>query len=223
MSRSRRFTVRLVGAAVVVAAMLVLAGLAGGATAVAGAEPTDATSTRYKIVTETFSSPKAIRILDEGSASPYPAKSRVNNRDNLRGGEILDVNLVLKGFRHTYPEDVDVLLVGPEGQNALVMSDAGFDFDVVGVNLTLDDEARKPLSTDTPLVSGRFQPTDYPWEGTDFFPTPAPTPSGDVALSVFDGTNPNGRWKLYVVDRSSQDRGRFADGWALRIQAKIRR
>ncbi len=41
------------------------------------------------------------------------------------GGSVTDVNLELTGLSHTYPDDIDMLLVAPGGENAIVMSDAG--------------------------------------------------------------------------------------------------
>ena len=40
-------------------------------------------------------------------------------------GAISDVNVPLTGLSHTYPDDIDMLLVSPGGQNAIFMSDAG--------------------------------------------------------------------------------------------------
>ena len=45
--------------------------------------------------------------------------------------------------------------------------------------------------------------------GTDNFPAPAPrVDTGDSALSVFDGTNAQGTWRLYVVDDAVRRRRR---------------
>ena len=40
-------------------------------------------------------------------------------------GPITNVFVNLNGHIHEHPKDIDVLLVGPLGQNALIMSDAG--------------------------------------------------------------------------------------------------
>lgn len=49
----------------------------------------------------------------------------------------------------------------------------------------------------------------------------APFPPHGQALSVFDGTNPNGTWSLYVFDDSApgadMDGGKFAGGWSIKI------
>jgi len=43
------------------------------------------------------------------------------------------------------------------------------------------------------------------------------------ALSTFDGTNPNGAWKLYVVNDTLGSAGQFAGCWSLTIKARVRR
>src|SRR4030095_15354857 len=40
---------------------------------------------------------------------------------------------------------------------------------------------------------------------------------GGLALSIFNGTNPNGTWSLYIVDDAGGDIGQFAGGWTLTI------
>lgn len=202
----------MVMAAALAAALLVV---------VAAADPAEARA-RFKTVTTHFSNTAPITINDSATpptaATPYPSGINVSG---LRRGTIRDVNVKLKNFKETIPEDVDVLLVGPRGQNAIVMSDVGGGAALTnGVTLTLDDQAANPLPT--PLSDGRFKPTNL---GTgDTFPAPAPTPSGGSALSVFNGTNPNGTWKLYVVDDTTNaSLGQFAGGWTLEIKARVKR
>ena len=44
------------------------------------------------------------------------------------------MNLVLGGLSHWWPDDIDMLLVGPGGQNAKIWSDAGGSLDVVAAS-----------------------------------------------------------------------------------------
>ena len=158
--------------------------------------------------TTTFSNPAAIAIPDFGAAAPYPSNISV-----ALAGTITRVTVRLNNLNHTFPADIDVMLVGPGGQNAVIMSDVGGSTSVTGVTLTLDDAAATNLPT--PLVTGTFKPTNV---GTsDLWPAPAPSPAGGSALGVFNGLNPNGTWSLYVVDGAGGDSGSFAGGWALTI------
>jgi subtilisin-like proprotein convertase family protein len=183
----------------------------------------------YRTVTKTFSNPAGVQTPDaanssrEGIAAPYPSEVSVAG---LRKGRVLDVNLKINDYSHTCAEDLDVLLVSPGGRNAIPMSDMPACSAIQGVNLTLDDEGASPWPA--PLVSGAYVPTDNDATGNDAFPAPpgggsAPPQDGGPALSAFDGTNPNGVWKLYVVDDTIGSAGQFAGGWSLTIKAKVRR
>ncbi len=90
----------------------------------------------------TFTNATAITISpSDGAVSPYPSEIVVSGLS----GSIVDVNVTLHGFTHTYPDDVDILLVSPSGQNLLVLSDVGGSTAVTGLNLALDDAAADPL------------------------------------------------------------------------------
>ncbi|PYJ08279.1 MAG: hypothetical protein DMF06_13305, partial [Verrucomicrobia bacterium] len=160
--------------------------------------------------TATFANLGIITIPDSGPGAPYPSNISVAGL----GGTITKVTVKLTNLSHTFPSDIDILLVGPGGQNAIIMSDVGGGDDVSGIDLTLDDAAANPLPAAL-LSTGTFQPTNA---GTgDTWPAPAPAPSGGSALSVFNGTSANGTWSLYVVDDAAQDVGSIAGGWQLII------
>ena len=148
--------------------------------------------------------------LPDGTASPYPSDINVAGQ-----GTVQKVTVTINGLSHTFPDDLDFLLVGPQGQNAIIWSDAGGGTDIVDATVTLDDNAAIPLPDSSPIVSGTYRPANY---GTgDTWPAPAPAPSGNVALSTFNGTDPNGTWSLYVVDDAGGDVGMIAGGWTLSI------
>jgi hypothetical protein len=175
-------------------------------------------------ITQTFLSTEKIVIpagapgTTKGSANPYPSTIQVGGFVN---GVITDVDLLLLDVTHRVEEDIDILLSKDDGRQALVMSDAGRIFSVTDLDLTLDDEAASALPNGQ-LNSGVFRPTDIdvPGQEPDTFAAPAPTPNGSVALSTFDGANPNGTWHLFVTDDASGDSGDIA-GWALRITAEV--
>lgn len=202
----------------------VLAAAAVALLALLATGPADAAS-RYKVVKKTFSNSQPITIPEfHAEATPYPSEK---NAGGFKEGKILDVNLRLKNFSHTYPDDVDVML-SHRGVNRTVMSDAGEGYDLDGISLTLDDEAPSSLPASGALTGGTFKPTnfeDLPGRNDLFF-APAPAPSGLAKLSGFDGKNPKGTWKLWVRDDVSDDSGgygQFEDGWSITIKAKVLR
>jgi len=161
-----------------------------------------------------FANPTSISVPAAGSmgvAAPYPSNIGVA----ALTGNVAKVTIKLNNLNHVFPDDVDMLLVGPGGQNAIIMADVGGPSDAVNVTLTLDDAAPSSLPDNTALMSGTFKPTNI--ATGDPFPAPAPAPSGGSALSVFNGTNPNGTWSLYVLDDESTDSGNLAGGWELNI------
>ena len=81
---------------------------------------------------------------------------------------------------------MDVLLVGPAGQQATLMSDAGGEHDADGLSLTFDDEAGSALPDEDTLASQSYRPTEYEaW--SDTYSAGAPALDGNTLLSVFDG------------------------------------
>jgi subtilisin-like proprotein convertase family protein len=157
----------------------------------------------------TFANAAAMTIPDSGAASLYPSTINVSGLT----GTIGDVNVSLLGLTHTFPDDLDVLLVGPTGQKMILMSDVGGGNAISGINLVLDDQGASALSNTGQLVSGTFRPTNI---GTgDTFPSPAPAGPYDATLATFNASNPNGTWSLYVLDDQSANSGSLANGWSL--------
>jgi subtilisin-like proprotein convertase family protein len=165
---------------------------------------------------ETFQNTALIAIADNTTSAPSSIV--------VSGFEtpIADVEVSLNAFTHPQASDVDVLLVGPAGQTALVMSDVGGAAN--NDNPTLDDQDPDQLPQGD-LESGIFQPTNYDFglDADSFAPNPlipSPLPSGS-ALAVFNGTEANGTWTLFVDDDDDDPdpapSGSFAAGWSLRI------
>jgi subtilisin-like proprotein convertase family protein len=173
-----------------------------------------------KSVTRTFANVGGITIPAGGAATPYPSTIAVSG---FKKGKITDLNLTLHGYNHTRPSDVDVLLVAPDGRNAIVMADVGNGTPITGVTITLNDQAGPfpDLGVNQPLPSGTYQPANN-LVGEDPFDG-APTPSGAVALSTFNGSDPNGAWQLYVFDDQGGSSGAFAGGWELTITARVKK
>ncbi|HEX9004896.1 MAG TPA: putative Ig domain-containing protein [Blastocatellia bacterium] len=203
-----------------------------GMTTVNCAEASPGAATASFTVTVTGSCPAGqicnnspISISDSASsptsASPYPSSIAISG---LTGQVISKVTVTLANFSHSFPDKVDMLLVGPGGQNAILMSDVGGSTanaisPGLPVTLTLDDAAATVLPDTALLTTGSFQPANYNGGDLDAFNSPAPTPAGGSALSVFNGTDPNGTWSLYIVSdaTSGADTGILASGWCLNI------
>jgi subtilisin-like proprotein convertase family protein len=155
-------------------------------------------------------------VNTSGPANPYPSNINVGGST----GTVTKVTVTLNAMNHTFPDDIDILLVGPGGQRLLLMSDAGGSADLVNVTLTFDDAAATTLPDGTPIASGTYLPSNF---GTgDTFPAPAPVgPYTDTELSIFDGIDPNGIWSLYVFDDVGGDVGNISGGWSLTLTTGI--
>jgi subtilisin-like proprotein convertase family protein len=144
-----------------------------------------------------------------GPANPYPVTGNVTGRD----GVITDVNVALTGVYHRRPDDLDMLLVGPHGERVVLMSDACGDTDLEFRYWTWDDEATRAMPDGgigdvCPSYSVR-RPTDY--EPGEQMPAPAPPGPYSASLSAFDGTDPNGQWRLFINDDSFGEIGWLAN------------
>lgn len=160
-------------------------------------------------------------------AAPYPLPIVVAG---LPGRVVTKATVTLNGLNHESPSDVSLLLVSPQGQSAIIMSEVGgqYRYPVTNLTLTLDDDAANPMPVYTPLTSGTFKPTDG-YQAFDFtnqpydFPPPAPPGNSNavVALSVFKNTDPNGIWNLFIVDDAYPYAGSISNGWSLILSVAI--
>lgn len=175
-----------------------------------------------------FANPASINIngasADQG-ANPYPSTLNVSGAGS---GPITNVSMRLTGLSHTYPDDIDMILVSPSGTAVRVMSDTGgggltpaaeVGTAVNGITLNVaDDFGLASIPDAGPLVSGRFNPGQG--TGSTSFPAPAPTPTYATALSAFDGQSANGTWSLYVNDDEGGDTGFIYGGWGLDVETE---
>jgi hypothetical protein len=127
-------------------------------------------------------------------------------------GTVTDVNVTLFGVTHTYPADIEALLVGPSGADVILMANASDGTPVSGIDLTFDDQAPAQLPEEDAMVGGIYQPSNfYDFTG----PAPAPAAPFGASLSVFDGTASDGDWQLFLVDDGTGDVGTIQGGWSL--------
>jgi uncharacterized repeat protein (TIGR01451 family) len=181
--------------------------------------------------TRSFTNSNPITINSEGAATPYPSTINVVGM----GGTVTKVSVTLTNLSHQYPLDVDILLVSPDGERVMLMSDAGGTAaqpnPISNVTLMFDADAASTLSATGRINSGTYRPVNYAGPNlntSDTFPPPAPQPTTNsypftmfpytnINLAVFNGSNPNGLWSLYVYDDGAPFAGSI-EAWKLTLQ-----
>ena len=180
-----------------------------------------------------FRDPGSISVPDAGTIDPPPTIAVSGLQGTVTG-----VTARLTGISHTFPDDLNILLEGPQGQTVMLASDVGSavsssqgdlggtkrSYPADGITLNFNDSAPRRLSDTDPLVSGFYKPTniDDPNEGGPpemLFPAPLTddiTPFS-TSLGSFNGTDPNGTWTLWITDDHSGDSGKVYGGWGLDI------
>ena len=156
-----------------------------------------------------------IGIQAFGPASIYPSRVFVQCAPHT----VNELSVTLYGLSHTYPDDINILLVSPTGRAVKLMSDAGGGNDhiLTGVDLTFTDGATFKLPDNGLITSGEYKPTDYPSADEpsgDNFPAPA-IAANATTIGELLTTDPNGYWSLYIVNDHGSDSGSLAGGWRL--------
>jgi subtilisin-like proprotein convertase family protein len=167
-----------------------------------------------------------------GAADVYPSTITV------AGGpvQIGNMRVTLYDLEHVFPDHLDVLLVGPGGQEFVLMGDAGGAISIPSnntVTLSFRDAGPGVLPNGGPLMTGQFEPTTWESPVTNF---PAPAPPGpynepgstiggtgsQTLFGTFGLTNSNGQWRLYVRDDAGAPlpggdavTGCFNGGWGI--------
>lgn len=156
-----------------------------------------------------FNNSAAITINDNAAATPYPSTITVSGFT----GTIELMRVSLNGINHTWPKDMGVLLVGPRGQSVLLMLGAGGGAALASTNIVFDDTGS--ALTNAAIVSGTYRPTNV--TGFNYFSLLSPAPAAPYGnnLAVFNNTDPNGEWQLYVQDIAAGDSGAIVNGWGI--------
>ena len=189
-------------------------GLVLASAAPAGAAVADAANPAPVTAAQTVlrqSNAQDLIVPSSGPASTYPSSITYAGVP----GKVANVSVRLKGVTHTHLDDLDVMLVSPDGHRAMVLSDAG-GTGVTGVHLFFNDGVSSPVQDSSAPATDAYQPTNY--GSGDAFPAPAPD-GGSIghSFSVFDGVDPNGQWQLFVNDDFAADVG-VISGWDLILQ-----
>jgi hypothetical protein len=153
-----------------------------------------------------------IGVPGGGHADPYPSAISVSGL----GGKVSKVNPTISGLEGEF-DDVQILLVGPGGQNTLLwraVCQNNLNFN--GASYLFDDAGAALPQNNCP-GSGIYKPTDLDLSPVPFTP---PAPQGQpygTALSAFNGTDPNGTWNLFIESTQAGGAGFIAGGWSLDI------
>ncbi len=160
--------------------------------------------------TKALANASPITINDGGTASPYPSNIAVSGLPAV-GTTVKSVTIT--GLNHTWSDDIDMVLQSPTGTNVTLMSDVGGTAGLTNVNYTFSDAAGAMNAT-VGNASGTYRPTNngaadnYPGAGPGAINDPNP------ALASFTG-NPNGNWKLFIVDDVLGDQGNITGGYSI--------
>lgn len=165
----------------------------------------------------TFTNGTTVTFPGSGSSSqatPYPSDITVSGVTQ----SLASVSVELRNLQHTWARDLDLLLVAPNGQSVMLLSDAGGDQPLgAGATLVFRDEAGS-APENAQLSGGTYRPTNY--GGSDTLPSPAPPGPHGTSLAALLAGGVNGTWRLYAVDDfPSSDGGQILDGWALTFVA----
>ena len=152
----------------------------------------------------------AIEIPDSAApADPYPSTVSFD-----RPGVITDVDVAITGITHESPDDLQLLLVGPGGDQALLMAHVSNGEAVDDIDISFDDEGML-FETNQPLEdTAAYQPTSV---APVDFPGEVPDLDGNTALGVFNGASPVGDWQLFVHDSVAGNGGTIGS-WNLSFE-----
>lgn len=179
-----------------------------------------------------FTNVSPIVLNGSGASNPYPSTINVTGATN----SISYMRVTLFDLAADAADDLDVLLVGPDGQSFVLMADAGGAAAIpTGTTLTFNDNAASYLPDSTVITSGSYKPTSWEHSSSEF-PLPAPigphaepgpgglpVPRSAQINSVFGGSNANGTWSLYIFDDTAGPLsivpGSVAGGWGIEMLA----
>src|SRR5688572_24841636 len=159
-------------------------------------------SLESRVTPTVFSNPAPIRILDIAQGDPYPSTITVAGLNGL----LANLTVTLRNVNYPDADDIDVLLVGPQGQSLILISDAGGGGANNQVTIVFDDKGSVIDPNDAGWADGvtnttvNRKPINYDPAETFLSPAPdkmhtdpGPGSSGIPFLaSTFGGTDPNG-------------------------------
>lgn len=152
-----------------------------------------------------------------GPANHYPSTVAVS----ALSGTVTKVTVTT--FDLTAGNELDMALVGPNGAQVMLMSDACGSEAAKHDYLTFDDSASQFVNgASCPLGQrGSVLPTNYGDPESDVLSVKG-GPSGPFSnqLSAFNGISPNGDWNLFMLDDQAGVFGFEMGGWALTLEVE---
>ena len=151
-----------------------------------------------------------------GAANNYPGTVTVSGL----GGTVTKATVTVLELT-THGGQLDMALVGPNGANVMLMSDA-CESPTVREYWTFDDAAAVFVPSGNCGAPGQrllVKPTNYGDPDLDQLAVKG-GPVGPYlnSLSVFNGISPNGAWKLFMLDDAADEVGFEMSGWALNLE-----
>jgi hypothetical protein len=168
-----------------------------------------------------FSDQSRFDFTTLGPASIYPATVQVNGLN----GAITDLDVTVDGIFIPDGTDVGMVLQAPSGQSLILVNGAHGRSQFA--NVRFDDAAPSsfPSVIDLPPGPVAFRPANHslgdsfppPGPGSNYA-NPGPAGGGSATLATsFNGLDPNGTWRLFVVNFGGFDQPAAAGGWSLRF------
>lgn len=157
--------------------------------------------------TNVFASSERLTLPSALDATPYPATLLMQGLQGV-------IEKVTVTLTNASLPDADVLLVSPAGDAVMLLSGTGGNGGRSSINVTFDDNALRYAPLNGSLFSGTYLPTDNGFPHS--LSPPAPRIPYSDSLSQFQGTDPNGTWKLFVSNNDFGLSGTIR-GWILRI------
>jgi hypothetical protein len=144
---------------------------------------------------------------------------------------VTKISIGLTTLQHTFSDDLDFLILGPDGRNLEFWSDAGGASTING-SYTISDTAASSLSDASANAAGTYRPTDYlgsggaetssNWSGVASIPINHPGPTGSASFaSAFGGAWLNNTtWTLKIRDDFTTGSGSLA-GWSITLDWRV--
>ena len=134
-------------------------------------------------------------------------------------GRITDVYVSLKGLTHSTPGDLDILLVAPSGRASILMSDACVGQSLSNRTFTFHQQATRRMPQVGACSEFFYRPSNYETAPDSWVDAPQVNHPAD--LDTFIGDDPNGMWRLMILDDDDKYDGKVSNGWSLTVETKV--